>query len=102
VIAGIRRDSGYEVGHAEEDERHREELLLVILLVPHRRGERWAWTTLWILPAWAAVTPLLYVAFGTAADRPPAPPMISGPIIAVLAAAALLIDLPRFRRMTVV
>lgn len=71
-------------------------VLVAIVLVPYRAGERWAWAVLWILPAWSLAVPLLYVAFGTAPNSPPAPPMVSGPIIALLAAAALVVDRRRF------
>jgi hypothetical protein len=71
-------------------------LLTAILLVPYRARQRWAWFVLWILPAWAAAVPLLYLTYGTAPGRPPAPPMISGPIFAVVATAVLLLDRERF------
>jgi hypothetical protein len=29
-------------------------LMTAILLLPFRRGERWAWWAMWTLPAWAA------------------------------------------------
>ena len=71
-------------------------LMAAVVLIPYRSGQRWAWNLMWILPAWAAAVPLLYLAYGTAPNQPPAPPMISGPLIAVLAAAALLADRRRF------
>ena len=51
---------------------------------------------MWILPAWAAFVPVQYLIFGTAAGQPPAPPMVSGPIVAVIAAGALLVERQRF------
>jgi len=72
-------------------------LFCVILLGPYRGGRPWAWTAAWLLPAWAIAVPLLYLAFGTEPGQPPAPPMVSGPIIAILASAALLLDRDRFR-----
>ena len=72
-------------------------LVLAIAAVPYRAGQRWAWRVLWLLPAWAIAVPVLYVTVGTAAGQPPAPPMISGPLVAVVAAAALLLDRGRFR-----
>src|SRR5688500_16682348 len=36
-------------------------LLAVILLVPFRRGERWAWWTMWAIPAWSSGVALFYV-----------------------------------------
>ena len=71
-------------------------LLLAVLLGPYRRGEPWAWKATWLLPAWAALVPVLYLAFGTAPGQPPAPPMVSGPLIATLAAVVLLLDRDRF------
>ena len=72
-------------------------LLAVVLSWPYRGGQRWAWRAAFILPGWAACVPIMYLAFGLAPDGPPAPPMISGPIIAVLSAAVLVVDRRRFR-----
>ena len=72
-------------------------LLTVILLRPYRGGQHWAWTVAWILPAWAVSVPITYVSFGLAPDVPPAPPMISGPILAILAMVVLVVDRRRFR-----
>jgi hypothetical protein len=77
-------------------------LLSAIVLIPYRAGERWAWGVLWVLPAWAVAVPLLYLAFGVAAGAPPAPPMMSGPVIATLAAGALVLDRARFAPKAVV
>ena len=72
-------------------------LVLAVTVVPYRAAQPWAWRVLWLLPAWAIAVPFLYLAFGTAPGQPPAPPMISGPLVAVVSAAALLIDRGRFR-----
>jgi hypothetical protein len=77
-------------------------LLSAIVLIPYRAGERWAWAVLWVLPAWAVAVPLLYLAFGVAPGAPPAPPMMSGPVIAALAAVALVLDRARFAPKAVV
>ena len=69
--------------------------------LPYRAGERWAWWLAWFLPAWAAAVPLQFLAFGVAAGEPPAPPMISGPIVAGLAAGVLLLDRRRFVALSV-
>ena len=71
-------------------------LLAVILLVPFRRGERWAWWTVWSIPAWSIGVALFYIVAGVQPDQPPPPPMVSGPIVAVLSAAILLLSAPRF------
>lgn len=73
-------------------------LLGVLVAVPYRAGQPWAWRTLWVLPVWAAFVPVAYLVAGTAPGQPPAPPMISGPIVAVLSGAALLVDRRRFTR----
>jgi hypothetical protein len=72
-------------------------LLMVVLLWPYRGGQPWAWKAVVILPVWAAFVPIMYLAFGLAPDVPPAPPMFSGPIIAVLCTAVLVVDRHRFR-----
>jgi hypothetical protein len=71
-------------------------LLAGILLVPFRRGERWAWWTMWAIPAWSIGIALFYVVAGVHPDVPPPPPMVSGPIVAVLSAAILALSAPRF------
>jgi hypothetical protein len=71
-------------------------LLTIVLLRPYRKGQRWAWSAAFILPAWAVSVPIVYLAFGLAPDVPPAPPMISGPILAALATVVLVLDRRRF------
>lgn len=71
-------------------------LLAVIVAIPYRGAQRWAWWAMWILPAWAALVPVQFLVFGTAAGQPPAPPMVSGPIFAAIAAGILLLDRRRF------
>jgi hypothetical protein len=71
-------------------------LLTVVVAIPYRGGQRWAWWAMWILPAWAALVPVQFLAFGLAPGQPPAPPMVSGPIFAVIAAGVLLVDRQRF------
>jgi hypothetical protein len=73
-------------------------LAAAILLVPFRRNEPWAWWAMWTLPIWAAGAALFYVVAGTVPDVPPPPPLVSGPIVAVVGAAALLVSAPRFFR----
>lgn len=73
-------------------------LLSAIVVVPFRRGDRWAWWTMWLLPAWSAVIPVFYVVAGTDPAQPPPPPLISGPILAVLCAAILLVSARDFDR----
>lgn len=67
-----------------------------VLVIPFRRGERWSWWTLWLVPAWAAVVPVFYLVAGVEPDQPPPPPLVSGPIVAVLGALILLVSARRF------
>lgn len=73
-------------------------LLTTVLLIPFRRNERWGWWAMWALPAWATSVFLLNLAFGVTPGQAPPPPMISGPIIAGIAAAILIVSAPRFFR----
>jgi hypothetical protein len=68
---------------------------LAVLLFAYRRGERWAWWAMWLVPVWAAGVPVFYLVNGLAPGEPLPPPMISGPIIAVVGAVALLTNVPR-------
>ena len=72
-------------------------LLLVVITIPYRAAQPWAWRAMWLLPAWAITIPCLFLAFGTVPAQPPAPPMISGPIVAVASAATLVLDRGRIR-----
>lgn len=72
-------------------------LLLVILAVPYRRGERWAWWAMWLLPAWIVSSLVLGLTRGYAPGQGPSAAALSGVVFAVLAALALFVDAPRFR-----
>jgi len=69
-----------------------------VLLLAYRRNQRWAWWTMWTLPAWAAGVFVFFLVAGTDPTQPPPPPMISGPIFAIVAAAVQLVSAPRFFR----
>jgi hypothetical protein len=71
-------------------------LLSVVVLRGFRQNRPWAWWTMWTLPGWAAAVSVLILAVGVAPGQAPPNPMISGPIIAVLSAAILLVSVPRF------
>ena len=73
-------------------------LLTIVLLVPYRAAERWSWFAAFILPAWAILVPIAYLAFGLAPGAAPSPPMISGPIFAVISVLVLVADRRRFAR----
>lgn len=72
-------------------------LLALIVLIPFRRGERWAWWAAWVLPIWAVVVPVFFLVAGLQPDQPPPPPIVSGPIVAILCTAILLVTRPSKR-----
>jgi hypothetical protein len=67
-------------------------LLLGILLGPYRRGDRWAWRMMWLMPAWSLTVPAMYLVFGLVPGTPPPPPLISGSIVGVISVIVLLLD----------
>ena len=71
-------------------------LVTSILAVPYRGGQRWAWAAIWVMPIWSCSVPVLYLVYGVAPNTPPAPPMVFGPILGAIAAAALIVDRKRF------
>jgi hypothetical protein len=72
-------------------------LMTIVLAIPYRRGERWAWWTAWILPIWAGAVFLFAVIHGTAPGRAMSGVAWSGAFFAIVIAALLLVDLARFR-----
>lgn len=70
--------------------------LVIILALPYRDGQRWAWWTMWLFPAWNAAVFALFLAFGTAPGEALPPPMVSAPILGAAAVVALLVDRSRF------
>jgi hypothetical protein len=72
-------------------------LLTIVLLVPYRAAQRWAWYAAFILPAWAVAVSLTFLAFGMAPGQPPPPVVASGPVFVVVSAAVLFVDRRRFR-----
>ena len=50
-------------------------VLSAIVAGPYRQGQRWAWNTMWLLPAWAILAVLTFIAEGRrgirARRRPP-------------------------------
>ena len=67
-----------------------------VVVLGFRRGRRWAWWTMWALPGWAAGAALFYVVAGVQSGQAPPPPLVSGPVVAVLSAAILLVCAPSF------
>jgi len=73
-------------------------LATIILLVAYRRDQRWAWWTMWSLPAWSAGVVALYLVAGVDASQPPPPPMVTGPFFVVFSALIQVASAPRFFR----
>ena len=65
-------------------------LMTAILLFAFRRGQRWAWWTMWLLPAWAISVSVGGLLIGVAPGQQPAPPVVSGFVLGVFAAVILL------------
>ena len=72
-------------------------LMTIVLAIPYRRAERWAWGAAWLLPGWAGAVFLLAVVHGTAPGQPLSAVAWSGVGFAIVTAALLLVDLGRFR-----
>lgn len=71
-------------------------LSTAILLFAYRRNQRWAWWSMWSLPAWSAGVLILYLVTGVDPTQPPPPPMLSAPLFLVLTTAIQLVGAPRF------
>lgn len=71
-------------------------LMTIVLAIPYRRAERWAWGAAWLLPAWAGAVFLVALVHGTAPGQPISAVAWSGVGFAILTAALLLVDRPRF------
>ena len=71
-------------------------LLSAILVTGFRRNERWAWWAMWLLPLWGAAVTATIVRTGLVDGQAPPTPMFTGPAIASLSTALLLISAPRF------
>jgi hypothetical protein len=69
-----------------------------ILVVPFRRGERWAWYTMWTLPLWAVTVAIGWLFVGVQPGVPLPPPAIAGWVFFALTAALLWASREAFRR----
>lgn len=70
----------------------------VIILVPYRRRERWAWYTMWTFPAWSASVALAFLFVELQPDVPVPPPAISGWVFFGLTSLLLLVSRRDFVR----
>lgn len=73
-------------------------LAAAVLVFSFRKGSRWAWGAMWLLPAWALGVPVFYLVAGLQEGEPLPPPLISGPIVALLAIGVLVVTTGRFFR----
>jgi hypothetical protein len=71
-------------------------LMTAILRFAFRRGQRWAWWTMWLLPAWAISVSVAGLLIGVAPGQPPAPPVVSGFVLGIFAGVMLLVSAPSF------
>jgi peptidoglycan/LPS O-acetylase OafA/YrhL len=71
-------------------------LLSAILVGAFRHNERWSWWAMWLLPLWGVSVFATILRTGVAADQAPPSPYFSGPIIAALSSALLIVAAPRF------
>ncbi len=60
-----------------------------LILVPFRRGEKWAWYVMWTFPLWAASVAVTFLFVDLQPDTPPAPPAISSWIFLAATAGLL-------------
>jgi hypothetical protein len=71
-------------------------LMTAILLFAFRRGQRWAWWTMWLLPVWAISVSVGGLLIGVAPGQEPAPPVVSGFVLGIFAGVILLVSAPPF------
>lgn len=71
-------------------------LFLVICLTGFRKGERWAWYTLWALPLWMILTAYFVASVEKQPGAGTPVPVISGSILSMITAAVLLLSSRRF------
>jgi hypothetical protein len=71
-------------------------LMSAVLLTGFRRNERWAWWAMWLLPLWGGAVAATILRTGLAEGQAPPTPTFTGPAIAAVSTALLLISAPRF------
>jgi hypothetical protein len=68
----------------------------VVLVFPFRRGERWAWWSMWTFPGWALAVAVMFLFVEVQPGKPTPPPAISGWIFFGLTGLLLLGTRRRF------
>jgi hypothetical protein len=71
-------------------------LWTVIMLIPFRRGARWAWWAMWTFPGWALSVAVMYLFVELQPNEPTPPPAISGWVFFGLTALLLIASRRRF------
>jgi hypothetical protein len=71
-------------------------LFSAILVTAFRRYERWSWWAMWMLPLWGVAVSVTIVRTGLVDGEASPSPLFTGPAIAGLSTALLLITAPRF------
>ena len=71
-------------------------LLSAVLVGAFRHNQRWSWWAMWLLPLWGASVFIAILRSGVAANQKPPSPFFTGPIIAALSSALLVVSAPRF------
>jgi hypothetical protein len=72
-------------------------LLASIVVFAFRQQQRWAWWALWALPVWGISTVVLILVIGVVPGQAPPWPLISGTIVAVVAALLLVVSARQFQ-----
>ncbi len=67
----------------------------MLVLVPLRRGDKWAWYTLWTFPLWGLAVSVSFLFVELQPGHPPPPPAISGWMFFALTSAFLWAARPR-------
>lgn len=65
-------------------------LWLTLIMVPLRRGERWAWMALWSLPLWGLAVSMMFLFIDRPSGAPIPPPAVSGWVFFAAGASLLL------------
>jgi hypothetical protein len=75
---------------------------IVILVIPFRRGERWAWFVMWAFPVWSLAVSASFLFIELQPDVAIPPPAISGWIFFALTGLILLLSRGAFTRTSTV
>jgi hypothetical protein len=65
-------------------------LWMVLMLIPFRQGQLWAWYTMWTFPAWSLAVGVAFLFVELQPNTPPPPPAVSGWVFFGLTALLLL------------